>query len=65
MKKWVLGLMSGTSADGLTVCAIDPKPFKIVYFKNYPYDKKFQQKLLTAFALKAPQLSQLHYEIRY
>lgn len=63
MKKWVLGLMSGTSADGLTVCAIDPKPFKIVYFKNYPYDKKFQQKLLTAFALKAPQLSQLHYEI--
>jgi anhydro-N-acetylmuramic acid kinase len=63
MKKLVLGLMSGTSADGLTVCAIYPKPFKIVHFKNYPYDKKFQQKLLTAFTLKAPQLSQLHYEI--
>lgn len=63
MKKLVLGLMSGTSADGLTVCAIYPKPFKIVHFKNYPYDKKFQQKLLTAFTLRAPQLSQLHYEI--
>lgn len=63
MKKLVLGLMSGTSADGLTVCAVCPKPFKIVHFKNYPYDKKFQQKLLTAFTLKAPALSQLHYEI--
>ena len=63
MKKLVLGLMSGTSADGLTVCAIMPKPFKIVHFKNYPYDKKFQQKLLGAFTLTAPQLSQLHYEI--
>lgn len=63
MKKLVLGLMSGTSADGLTVCAITPKPFKIVHFKNYPYDKKFQQKLLQAFSLTAPQLSQLHYEI--
>lgn len=63
MKKLILGLMSGTSADGLTVCAINPKPFKIVHFKNYPYDKKFQQKLLQAFTLTAPQLSQLHYEI--
>lgn len=63
MKKLVLGLMSGTSADGLTVCAIEPKPFRIVHFKNYPYHKTFQQKLLAAFSLKAPALSELHYEI--
>lgn len=63
MKKLVLGLMSGTSADGLTVCAIEPKPFRIVHFKNYPYDKAFQQKLLQAFSLQAAALSQLHYEI--
>lgn len=63
MSKIVLGLMSGTSADGLTVCAIEPKPFRIVHFKNYPYDVTFQQKLLTAFSLKAPALSELHYEI--
>ena len=63
MKKLVLGLMSGTSADGLTVCAVYPKPFQVVHFKNYPYPAKFQQKLLTAFSLQAPALSKLHYEI--
>ena len=63
MTKLILGLMSGTSADGLTVCAIAVNPFKVVHFKNYPYDKKFQQQLLHAFKLTAPKLSELHYEI--
>ncbi len=63
MTNYVLGLMSGTSADGLTVSAIVPEPFQIVCFKNYPYPKKFQQKLLTAYQLTAPTLSELHYEI--
>ena len=63
MTKLVLGLMSGTSADGLTVCAVCPQPFQIIHFKNYPYPQKLQQKLLTAYRLTAPALSELHYEI--
>ncbi len=63
MTKYVLGLMSGTSADGLTISAVRPQPFKIIHFKNYPYEKKWQQRLLKAYKLTAPQLSQLHYEI--
>ncbi len=63
MTKLVLGLMSGTSADGLTIAAVQIRPFKIVHFKNYPYAKAFQQKLLHAFEYTAPKLSQLHYEI--
>jgi len=63
MNKLALGLMSGTSADGLTVCAVRPAPFKIIAFKNYPYPRALQQKLLTAYDLKAPALSQLHYEL--
>ena len=63
MNKLILGLMSGTSADGLTICAITPYPFKIIHFKNYRYGPKLQRELLTAFSLTAAQLSQLHYQI--
>lgn len=63
MTNYVLGLMSGTSADGLTVCAVTVKPFQIVHFKNYPYEKNFQKRLLTAYQLPASLLSALHYEI--
>ena len=63
MTKLALGLMSGTSADGLTVCAVSLHPFKVIHFKNYAYTPAFQHKLLTAYDLKAPALSALHYEI--
>jgi len=55
--------MSGTSADGLTVCAICPAPFRILHFRNYPYPPALQKKLLGAFSLTAPALSRLHYEL--
>lgn len=63
MTKFALGLMSGTSADGLTVCAVRPTPFKVLCFKNYPYTRVLQQKLLKAYLLNADSLSALHYEL--
>ena len=63
MTKLALGLMSGTSADGLTVCAVQISPLKIVHFKNYPYPQKLQTRLLNAYRLKAGALSELNYEL--
>lgn len=58
-----LGLMSGTSCDGLTVCAVKPKPFKILTFKNYLYPAALRTRLLKAKDLRAPQLSVLNFEL--
>ena len=63
MNKIALGLMSGTSADGLTVCAVSVRPFKVLHFKNYAYPAALQHKLLNAYSLRAPELSALHFEL--
>ncbi len=62
-KKIILGLMSGTSCDGLTVCAVLPHPFKILGFKNYPYTIALQKRLLLASQCQAAELSSLHFEL--
>ena len=62
-KKIVLGLMSGTSCDGLTICAVLPSPFKILCFKNYPYTPSLQKRLLKAPESTVPELSALHFEL--
>ena len=55
--------MSGTSADGLTVCAVRIQPFEVLAFKNYKYPPALQQKLLRAYMLPASALGALHYEL--
>ena len=61
--KLFLGLMSGTSCDGLTIAAVQLSPFFVVAFQNYPYSEALQTKLLNAYNLRAAQLSQLHFEL--
>ena len=63
MRKFALGLMSGTSADGLTVCAVRLHPFRVLHFKNYSYPRPLQHKLLHAFSMRAAELSALHFEL--
>ncbi|MGB2578349.1 anhydro-N-acetylmuramic acid kinase [Elusimicrobium simillimum] len=62
-KKYSIGLMSGTSADGLTATLISNAPFKVICCKNYPYPKALQQKLIMAYNLKAAALAELSFEI--
>lgn len=58
-----LGLMSGTSADGLTLCFFDVSAKETVCFKTYPYNIKLQNKILGAKDLSAPALSELNFEL--
>ena len=62
-KKLFLGLMSGTSCDGLTIAAVQLSPFSVIAFQNYPYPSALRKKLLNAYNLRAAQLSQLHFEL--
>ena len=62
-KNIALGLMSGTSCDGLTICAVQLHPFRVLHFKNYPYPAALQKRLLAACQLRTPDLSVLHFEL--
>lgn len=62
-KNIALGLMSGTSCDGLTICAVQLAPFRVLHTKTFPYSSALQQKLLQARQLRAPELSALHFEL--
>lgn len=61
--KIALGLMSGTSADGLTVCAAQVSPFRVLHVKTYPYAPALQRRLLHAYAAGAAELSALNMEL--
>ena len=62
-KKIALGLMSGTSCDGLSIAAIQTNPFSVIAFENYAYSAALQKRLLQAYKLDAAGLSALHFEL--
>ncbi len=58
-----LGLMSGTSADGLTIAALNLKEKNCLVYKTYPYTKKLQKEILNAVNYTAPKLAKLDYDL--
>jgi len=63
MSKFALGLMSGTSADGLTLALLDVKAKKLMCFKNYAYPKNLQKEILNAPSFTTPQLAELNFKL--
>lgn len=63
----ILGLMSGTSADGLSIalCSLNQprKKLEVLKFSNYPYSCALQAKIISAKDMKAPELSALNFEL--
>lgn len=63
MSNLFLGLMSGTSADGLTLAVLDVKSKKTVCFKNYIYPKKLQKEILQAPFFNTAKLAELNFKL--
>ncbi len=63
MSKFALGLMSGTSADGLTLAMLDVKAKKLICFKNYAYPKNLQKEILQAQKFNTPELAELNFKL--
>lgn len=63
MKKIALGLMSGTSADGLSIAAVEFAPFKLLACKTYPYPAPLHREILNARGLAARELSRLGFRL--
>ncbi len=65
MTQLAVGMMSGTSADGvsLALCSFSGKQFKLIHYKTYPYPSTIAKKIISASAFKTPALSQLNFEL--
>ncbi|HLD74563.1 MAG TPA: anhydro-N-acetylmuramic acid kinase [Bdellovibrionota bacterium] len=63
-----IGLMSGTSADGLDVACISANrkdQIKLLAFKTYPYPKTLQKKILKVHHARLSDVALLNFEIAY
>lgn len=66
MKKTLaVGLMSGTSADGVTAALVEASSdaVKVRRFETYPYTPRLKQFVLNASLLRAAELSRLNFEL--
>ena len=60
-----MGLMSGTSADGLSIalCEVSGRELKVLKYSSYPYSSALQSRILAAKDMRTPELSALNFEL--
>ena len=59
-----VGLMSGTSADGVSVAAIRvERKLKLLAYRTFAYPRALRERVLEAKALRTPELSELHSDL--
>ncbi|MBI4424429.1 MAG: anhydro-N-acetylmuramic acid kinase [Elusimicrobia bacterium] len=65
MSRLALGLMSGTSADGvsLALARVGERRLRVLAHATEPYPAALRRRILGAIGLRAPELSWLHFEL--
>jgi anhydro-N-acetylmuramic acid kinase len=59
-----VGLMAGTSADGVSAATIRvEKRLKLLAYRTFPYPRALRERVLEARNLRAPELSELHADL--
>ncbi len=62
---YAIGIMSGTSLDGIDVALVNITGFdeatkcELIHYKSYPYDKKIQQEILEASHIETSNVAQI------
>ena len=65
----VLGLMSGTSMDGLDICLAEIKrnnseiDARVKHYSSYPYSTDFRNRLMQLPTANTPEICQMNFEI--
>src|SRR6185295_13182146 len=64
-KGLAVGLMSGTSADGVTAALVrfSASRVEVLRCKTFPYSTALRRRVLAAVELKTPELSRLNMEL--
>jgi len=56
-----VGMMSGTSADGVSVAAVEVgRSLSFLAYRTFPYPRALRERILGAVDLRTPELSELH-----
>lgn len=60
-----LGLMSGTSGDGVSAALVSFKDrsFKLIAYQTFPYPNSIRKKISQALELKTPEISELDFQL--
>lgn len=65
MSQLAVGVMSGTSGDGVSVVLAEfrKKSYKLIAYETFPYPKEISKKIESAIQFTTPEISSLNFEL--